>query len=191
MWIFYKESTKNSYKTQKVQIQKIQTKNETLFIPDKSHKQNLHAHQHKACAPIWNISYIVSSILHCGLQRNDQYRTHNQRLLPHFLPSNRQWKEQLDQCPNLMECQTDLNAGKPFSSAFFEGPRGAFDASRLVLDLVACFIFFFWVASRNFCKVNSLFSMLFHHDGLALGSCLAQGWHLMIGEPQQKWTAKH
>ena len=56
----------------------------------------------------------------------------------------------------------------------FEGPRRAFDAGRLVLVVVACFIFFFWVASTDFfCKVNSLFSLPFHHEGLAL----AQAWH--------------
>jgi hypothetical protein len=55
----------------------------------------------------------------------------------------------------------------------------------------ACFIFCSWIASTNFCKVNWLFSMLFQDEGLALGSGLAQGWHLMIGEPHQKWTAKN
>ena len=71
----------------------------------------------------------------------------------------------------------------------FEGPRRAFDASWLVLDLVACLIF--WVASTNFCKLNSLFPLLFHHEYLAVGSGLAQGWCPMLGEPQQKWTAKN
>jgi hypothetical protein len=56
----------------------------------------------------------------------------------------------------------------------FEGPRRAFDASRLVLDLVACLIFFFWVASTICCKLNSLFSLLFHHDDFASGSGLAR-----------------
>jgi len=32
----------------------------------------------------------------------------------------------------------------------FEGPRRAFDASRLVLDLVTCLIFFFYVPQTNF-----------------------------------------
>jgi hypothetical protein len=73
----------------------------------------------------------------------------------------------------------------------FEAPRSAFDPRRLVLDLEVCIIFFFWVASTNVCNVNLLFSSLFHHDDLALGSGLAQGWYLMIGEPQQKWTAKN
>jgi hypothetical protein len=41
-----------------------------------------------------------------------------------------------------------------------------------------------------FCKENSLFSLLFYHEDLAVGSGLAQGWYLMLGEPQQKWTAK-
>jgi len=46
------------------------------------------------CAPIWNGSHIVCTLLHCGLQRNDQYRTHNQHLFP-LLPANRQRKEEL------------------------------------------------------------------------------------------------
>jgi hypothetical protein len=56
------------------------TENNTVFNPDKTHKQNLPPYQHKVCAPIWNVSHIVSTLLHCGLQRNDQYRTRNQRL---------------------------------------------------------------------------------------------------------------
>jgi hypothetical protein len=46
----------------------------------------------------------------------------------------------------------------------FEGPRRAFDTNRQVLDLATCLIFSFWVASKYFCKVNSLFSLLFHED---------------------------
>ena len=76
-----------------------------MFIPDKAHKQILSAYQHKVFAPIRNISHIVSTLLRCGLQRNDQYRTHNQRLVP-LLLSNHQRKEQLGQCRNPMECQS-------------------------------------------------------------------------------------
>jgi len=115
--MIFTESTRNSYKIKKeIQVQKKQNKNKTVFIPNKSHKQNLPPHQHKLCSPIRNISHIVSSLLHCGLQRNDQYRTPNQPLVPHLLPSNCQRKEQ--QCPNVMECQTELDPGKPFSSVF-------------------------------------------------------------------------
>ena len=120
-WIIYKESTTNSYKIwKKIQIQRIQAKNKRVFIPDRAHKQNLPPYQHNVCASIWNILHIVSSLPHCGLQRNDQYRTQNQHLLPHLLPSNHQWKEQLGQCLNLMERQTELDPGKSFSSVFLK-----------------------------------------------------------------------
>ena len=165
----------------------MQTKNKTVFIPDKAHKQNLPPYQHKVYAPIWNISHIVSSFRHCGLQRNDQYRTYNQRLVPHLFPSNRLWKEQLGQCPNLMECQTEMDPGKPFSSIFFEGPRRTFDADWFWIYWPVLFSFS-ELPQQIFCKV---FSLLFHHEDLALGSGLAQGWYLIIGEPQQKWMAKN
>jgi hypothetical protein len=42
-----------------------------------------------------------------------------------------------------------------------------------------------------FCKVNSLFSLLFHHKYLAVASGLAWDWYLMLREPQQKWTARN
>ena len=80
---------------------------------------------------------------------------------------------------------------KTFLFRLFEGPRRAFDASRLVLDLVPCLFSFSNLPQQILCNVNSLFSLLFHHENLALGSGLAQGWYLMIGEPQQKWTAKN
>jgi len=83
-WLIYKESSKNCYKMppppKKIQIQRIQTKNKTVFIPNKVPKQNLPPYQHKVCAPIWNISHIISRLLHGGLKTNDQYRTHRQRL---------------------------------------------------------------------------------------------------------------
>ena len=91
----------------------IQRKNKTMFIPDKAHKQNLPPYQHKVCTPILNISHILSILLHCGLQGKDQYGTHNQLLV---LSSNRHRREQLGQCPNLMECRTELDPGKPFTS---------------------------------------------------------------------------
>jgi hypothetical protein len=150
-----------------------------LFIPNKAHKQNLPPYQHKVCAPIWNISHIVSSLLHCGLQNNDKCRTNYQSHVS-LLTSNRQRKKQLGQCLNLMEWQTVVGFRQNILFRVFEGPRGEFDASRQVLDLVACLIFFFWVAWTNFCKVYLLFSLLFHHEDLALGLGLAQSWYLMM-----------
>jgi hypothetical protein len=104
---------------EKLQLQGIHTNKKRVFIPDKTHKQNLPPCQHKVCAPIFNISHIVSTVLHCGLQRNDQYKTHNQRLVPHR-QSNRQREEQLVRFPNLMECQKALDPSKPFSSVFLK-----------------------------------------------------------------------
>ena len=49
----------------------IQRNKKAVFNPEKSHKQNPPPYQHKVCEPILNISHIVSTHLHCGLQRND------------------------------------------------------------------------------------------------------------------------
>jgi len=160
-----------------------------VFIHDKAHKQNLPPYQHQVRAPICNISHILSTLLHCGLQRNDQYSTHNQRLVP-LLTSNPQRKEQLGQCPNLMECQTELDPCKPFFPSFWRTKKNirrkptGFEFSGL-FD----FLFLSW-PNKFFCKVNSQFSLLFNHEYLAAGSGLAQGY-LMLGEPQEKWTAKN
>jgi hypothetical protein len=121
---FTKKVQRTVTKYEKIQIQRIQTKNKAVFIPDKAHKQNLSPYQHKVCAPIWNISHILSSLFHCSLHRKDQYRTNKQRLVAHLLQSNGQRKEQLGQCPNLMECQTELDPDKPFSSVFFKDQEG-------------------------------------------------------------------
>jgi hypothetical protein len=37
--------------------------------------------------------------------------------------------------------------------------------------------------------MNSLFSLLFHHEYLAIGSGLAQGY-LLLGELQEKWNGE-
>ena len=73
----------------------------------------------------------------------------------------------------------------------FEGPRWAFDWSRLDWDLVACLICFSWVQPKNFCKMNSLFSLLSYHEDLTVDSGMAQSWYLKHGGPQQKWKAKN
>jgi len=169
----------------------MQTKNKTVFIPDKAQKQTLPPYQHKMCAPIWNISQIESSLLHCGLQRNDQYRTHIQRLVTYLLLSNRQRKEQLGQCLNLMECQTELDPGKTFTSVFLKEQEEHSTQADWFWAKWPVLFSFSELPQQMFCMVNSLFPLLLHHEDLALGSGLAQGWYLMIGEPQQKWMAKN
>ena len=89
---------------------------------------------------------------------------------------------------------TELGPDKPFSPFIFEGPRRACDPSRVVLYLVACLIFFSELPQQNFCKSNSWFSLLLHHEYLPAGSGLAQRWYeyLMLGDSAEvngeKWT---
>jgi hypothetical protein len=82
----------------------------TVFITERLTK-NIPPYQHTVCAPIWKISHIVATPRQCGLQRNDQYGTHNQRLFP-LLLSNYHRKEQLVLCSNLIKCSTELVPGK-------------------------------------------------------------------------------
>ena len=95
------------------------------------------------CAPNLNISHIVSSLLHDGLQRNDRYRTDIHLLVPCLLQSNRQRKEQLDQCPNLLDCQAELDPGKPFSSVFLKDQEEHSTRADWFWISVACMISFF------------------------------------------------
>jgi hypothetical protein len=104
----------------KLHLQRTQSKNNKVLLPDKVHKQNLPPYQHKVCAPICNVTHIVSTLLHCGLQINDQHRTHNQHLVPHPRQLNRQREEQLVLCTNLMACQTELDPCKLVSSVFLK-----------------------------------------------------------------------
>ena len=50
--------------------------------------------------------------------------------------------------------------------------------------------YFSELPQQIFCKVNSIF-LLLHHGCLAVGSGLAQGRYLILGEPPQKLTAKN
>ena len=161
-----------------------------MFVPDKAHKQTLPPHQHKMCAPIWNISQIESSLLHRGPEKRPVQNTHSAScyLSSSVESSAKGTARSVSESDGVSD---GVRSRQTLFFRLFEGPRRTFDASRLVLDLVACFIFLFWVASTHFCKVSSLFSLLLHHEDLALGSGLAQGWYLMIGDPQQKWKAKN
>jgi hypothetical protein len=144
-----------------------------VFILDKAHEQSLPPYQHTVCAPIWNVLHIVSSILQCGLQRNDLYSTENQRLVPRPLQLHRQreelkfsfrirWSVRRSWIPaNLLFCLS-------------EGPK-EHSTHSLCFGFSGLFDFLFWVASTIICKVNSLFALLFHHEDLSLGSGLAQG----------------
>jgi hypothetical protein len=86
-----------------------------LIIPAKAHKQFSSTPARSVCAHLKHFARrIQSSPLWSSETRPLQ---NNQRHVSLFT-SNRQRKEQLGQCPNLMECQTALDPGKPFFSSF-------------------------------------------------------------------------
>jgi hypothetical protein len=67
-WIIYRESTKNNYGILKITNTKDNTKNKTVFIPEKAHKQNLPSYQHTVCvcvrpSEIFRASYPLFSIV--------------------------------------------------------------------------------------------------------------------------------
>jgi hypothetical protein len=158
-----------------------------VFIPEKTHKQNLPSYLHTVCVPIWNISHIVSTLLHCGIQTNDQNSTHSQRLVP-LLPSNLRRKEQLGQCSNLIKCQTELDPGKPSLPSFWRTKK-IIRRKPMGFGFSGFFDFLFLSCSNKF-SVRWTRYFLVHHEYLTVGSDLAHSWYLMLGEPQQKWTAK-
>jgi len=46
-------------KYKKIQIQRIQNKNKTVFIPDKAHKKNLPPHKHKVFAHLKHFTHRI------------------------------------------------------------------------------------------------------------------------------------
>jgi len=67
----------------------------------------------------------------------------------------------------------DLDPSKHFSSVF-QKDQEEHSTQSLGFGFSGLFNFLFLSCLNKFyCKVNSLFSLLFHHEGLALGSGLA------------------
>jgi len=73
-----------------------------------------------------------------------------------------------------MECQTELDPGKPFYSLFFKDQEEHSTQVDWFCIWWPVLSSFSELPPQFFCKVNSLFSLLFHHKNLALGSGLAQ-----------------
>jgi hypothetical protein len=98
----------------------------------------------RVCAPIWDIWHIVSTLLHCGLQRNDQYRTQSASCSSSSVElSVKGTSRSVSESDGMSD---GVGSRQTLLFCHFEGPRRAFNASWLVLevlDLVACMIFFF------------------------------------------------
>jgi hypothetical protein len=76
----------------------------SLFIPDKAHKQILPPHQHKVCAPseTFRTSYPVFSNVVFRKTPGAEQAVSVMYLFLRRIVSNRN-------CPNLMECRTELD----------------------------------------------------------------------------------
>jgi hypothetical protein len=72
----------------------------------------------------------------------------------------------------------------------FEGPKKSIWRKPIVFGFSGLFDFLSLGCPNKFSVRWSLFSLLFQHEYLAVGSGLAQRWYLMLGEPRQKWMAK-
>jgi len=82
------------------------------------------------------------------------------------------------------ECQSWISANLSLPS--FWRTKKSIRRKSIRFGFTGLFDFHF----LNFCQINS-FSLLFHHEDLAVGSGLEQFWYLKQGEPQQKRTAKN
>jgi hypothetical protein len=71
-----------------------------------------------------------------------------------------------------MECQTGMDPGKPLSSVFLKDQE-EHSTQADCFGFGGLFRFLFELPQQNFCKINSLFSLLFPHEYLSVGSDLA------------------
>ena len=143
-----------------------------MFIPDKAHKQNLPPYQHSVCAHLKYFTHRIHSSTLWSLEKRTVRNTQSASCSSSSVESSakgtvRSVSESNGVLDGVGSRQTTL-------FRLFEGPRRAFDASRLVLDLVACLIFFFWVAPTKFLWYEHI-SLLFHREDMAAGSGLAWG----------------
>jgi hypothetical protein len=86
-----------------------------LFFPDRTQTKSFSIPAQSVCTRLKHFAHHTQS---SSLWSSEQPPVQNNQRHVSLLTSNRQRKEQLGQCPNLMECQTELDLGKPFSSSF-------------------------------------------------------------------------
>ena len=147
-WIIYEKSTKISYKTQKIQIQRIQTKNKkSLSLTRLTNRIFLHTST-KCVRPseTFHTSYLLLSMWSSEkrpVQNTQSASCSSSSVELSAKGTARSVSERVGVSDGVWFSQTLL-------FRLFGGPRRTFNASQIVLDLVACFIFFFWVASTNF-----------------------------------------
>ena len=149
-WIIFTESTRDSYKIKiknKYKGYKIKTK-QCLFLTRLTNKIFLHTST-KCVRPseIFCTSYLVFSIVVFRETTSTEHKSASCSSSPSIESSAKGTVRSVSESDGVSD---GAGSRKTLFFRLFEGPRRALDAGPLVLDLVACFIFFFWVASTFF-----------------------------------------
>ena len=118
----------------------IQTKNITVFIPDMLTNEIFVHIAHIVCA---QLKYFAHRIHSSPLWFSEKRPLQNTRSASFSSSSVESSAKGTVSSVSQTDVVTDgVGSRKTLLCRLFEGPRRAFDASRLVLDLVACLIFF-------------------------------------------------
>jgi len=127
-------------------MQRIQTKNKTVFIPDKAHKQNLPPAQ-SVCVHLKYFAHRIHfSPLWSSEKRSVQYTQWGSCYSSSVESSAKGTARSVSESHGVSD---GVGSRQTLLFRLFEGRR-ALNASWLVLDLVACLIFFSWIAPTNF-----------------------------------------
>ena len=143
-WIIYTESTKNSYrilKKYKYKRYKLRTK-QGLSLTGLTNRIFLHTNKKKYFAHRIHSSTLWSS------EKLPVQNTQSASCSSSSVESSA--KGTVSSVSESDRMSDGVGSRQTLLFCHFEGPRVAFDASRLVLDLVVCLIFFFWVVPTKF-----------------------------------------
>jgi len=117
-----------------LQIPSTQTKNKTVFTHDKPHKQSV-------CAHLKCFAHRIHSSPLWSSEKRPVYNTQSASCSSSSVePSAKGTARSVSKSDGVSD---GVGFRQTLLVRLFEGPRRALDASRLVLDLVVCLIFFF------------------------------------------------
>jgi len=120
-------------------MQRIQTKNKILCLPDKVHKQNLPPTQ-SMCAQLKHFAHPIHSSALWSSEKRPVQSTQSASCSSSSVESSA--KGTARSVSESDGVSGGVGSRQTVLFRLFEGPRRAFSASQLVLDLVACLIFF-------------------------------------------------
>jgi len=147
-WIIYPESTKNSYRILKI----TNTKEEqnSVYLWKGSQTRSSSILPQSVCAHLKYV-YFAHHIHSSTLRYSEKRPVQNTQSASCFSSSvESSAKGTVSSVSESDRMSDGVGSRQTLLFCHFEGPRVAFDASRLVLDLVVCLIFFFWVVPTKF-----------------------------------------